>query len=987
MGRPIGAPNARMLAFFIFSLAASFPSPHSQSNVFLSSPLRMALPVNLFPPAKPLEVEVFNFSPSKKAVDRQCGYCGDHCGDGSYDRLVTVMPLRRRRFTALPLLLIAAAFLAFAAGQNLSSAGDLAALYSLRASLGLRARDWPRRADPCSAWAGVGCDAGGRVVSLDLHGLRRTRLARRNPRFAVEGIQNLTRLATFNATGFSLPGPIPDWFGRRLSPSLAVLDLRSSSISGEIPFSLAGAGGLAVLSLADNSIAGGIPPTLGQLTNLSVLDLSLNKLSGAVPTAITALSKLSYLDLSSNLLSGALNPVIGSLPELKTLTLAKNNFTGSIPPQLGNLSALISLDLSFNSLTGSLPDSLKNLRNLQNLNFGRNNISGQLPDSIWSSFPKLLFLDMSGNNLTGSLPELPAIDSSFNGRAFNLSSNLFYGTISSGFNALLSRFNSVDISDNYFQGSIPLENTSRIFLYIGSNCFLNSSKQRSQAACEEFYRERGIPYEGPVSSPPSIPSSSSSNSKNTWKYIVTAVVGGTILLILLVILLLICSKKRKTHSTEQREVSVNNNRSFPVGGVSFSATGEVFTYEQLARATSDFADGNLIKHGHSGDIFNGVLEDGSLVVVKRMDVSIVRKEMFLVELDLFARPYSHERLVPFVGHCLENEDEKFLIYRKMKHLDLSSALYRKIAVGKESLKSLDWITRLKIATGVAEALSYLHHECLPPLVHRIAQLDLVNHILRDKATYFAAIFDLKSFGCRDIRASSILLDDKFEVRLGSLSHVCTQDEDNHQNIISRFLRLSQSSDQYTNGMPPALCSYDIYCFGKILLELVTGKLGISDSGDPSSNEWLDHTLRYISIYEMDHVTKIVDPSLVVDDDLLEEVWAMAIVARSCLNPKPSKRPLMKHILKALENPLKVVREDMSSGSGKLSSRSSWNAAFFGSWRHSSSEMASVSVPAREGGRSLKRSATVRSQGSGGDHSFSHRRPSKDIFPEPRDVED
>lgn len=148
------------------------------------------------------------------------------------------------------------------------------------------------------------------------------------------------------------------------------------------------------------------------------------------------------------------------------------------------------------------------------------------------------------------------------------------------------------------------------------------------------------------------------------------------------------------------------------------------------------------------------------------------------------------------------------------------------------------------------------------------------------------------------------------------------------------------------GSLTATCPYDVYCFGKVLLELVTGKMGISASSDAQVKEILEQTLPYISIYDKELVTKIVDPSLIIDEDLLEEVWAMAIVARSCLNPKPTRRPLMRYILKALENPLKVVREE-NSGSARLrttSSRGSWNAALFGSWRQSSSDVAAIPVP-------------------------------------------
>ncbi|KAE8008490.1 hypothetical protein FH972_004996 [Carpinus fangiana] len=103
---------------------------------------------------------------------------------------------------------------------------------------------------------------------------------------------------------------------------------------------------------------------------------------------------------------------------------------------------------------------------------------------------------------------------------------------------------------------------------------------------------------------------------------------------------------------------------------------------------------------------------------------------------------------------------------------------------------------------------------------------------------------------------------------------------------------------------------------------------------------------------------------------------MAVVARSCLNPKPSRRPLMRYILKALENPLKVVRDENSG------------------WRHSSSEVTIIpaaSTYRAEGASSLKQSGTTGSQASGqnggGDHSSSRRRHSKEIFPEPSGVED
>lgn len=142
------------------------------------------------------------------------------------------------------------------------------------------------------------------------------------------------------------------------------------------------------------------------------------------------------------------------------------------------------------------------------------------------------------------------------------------------------------------------------------------------------------------------------------------------------------------------------------------------------------------------------------------------------------------------------------------------------------------------------------------------------------------------------------------------------------------------------GLPLASCSYDVFCFGKVLLELVSGKLGISGSIDPGADAWLDWALPLIDIHDREPLMKLMDPSLIVDEDLMEEVWATAIIAKSCLNPKASRRPNMKHILRALENPQKVVRDDHSGPmKSRHSSYGSWNSALFGGWRHFSSDSA------------------------------------------------
>lgn len=598
--------------------------------------------------------------------------------------------------------------------QPLSSHAERVALLQLRSSLGLRSRDWPIKADPCFIWRGVEC-SNGRVVGINISGFRRTRLGRQNPQFSVDALANLTLLNSFNASNFLLPGFIPDWFGQSLG-SLQLLDLTSSSVNGPIPSSLGNSTNLTTLSLSHNNLTGTIPATLSNLLRLSVLDLSQNRLTGSIPTSFGNLVNLSVLDISGNYLSGSIPPGIGNLVKLQSLNLSSNMLSSSFPPELGRLDRLVDLDLSSNLLAGVLPSGLRGLKSLQRILIAHNLLGGSL-DVLWS-MPQLSFLDVSGNNFTGLLP-----NSSSNANAttavFNISQNLMYG----GLTPLVGKFGVIDLSGNYFQGGIPG--------YVGTNasldrnCLRNLKNQRTLAECSSFYADRGLSFDnfGQPNSTQPPPAASSGKKSNKNVIILASVLGGVGLIVLIVLFLVVrilCSRKRGT--TTQRGLGVGpvpaGSSPPPAGAlVNFSGIGDAFTYQQLLQATGDFNNTNLMKNGHTGDLFRGVLENGIPVVIKRIDLRSIKKEAYVLELDFF-RKVSNTRFVPFLGHCLENENEKFMVYKYMPNGDLSSSLYKKTNTLDDTLQSLDWITRLKIALGAAEGLTYLHHECDPPLVHR-----------------------------------------------------------------------------------------------------------------------------------------------------------------------------------------------------------------------------------------------------------------------------
>ncbi|ANM67299.1 Leucine-rich repeat protein kinase family protein [Arabidopsis thaliana] len=650
--------------------------------------------------------------------------------------------------------------------QQTSSLNEKSALLLLRSSLGLRSRDWPVKGNPCLNWNGIKCDQNGRVTKINISGFRRTRIGNQNPEFSVGSLVNLTRLASFNASRFYLPGPIPALFGSSLL-TLEVLDLSSCSITGTIPESLT------------------------RLSHLKVLDLSKNAINGDIPLSLTSLQNLSILDLSSNSVFGSIPANIGALSKLQRLNLSRNTLTSSIPPSLGDLSVLIDLDLSFNGMSGSVPSDLKGLRNLQTLVIAGNRLSGSLPPDLFSLLSKLQIIDFRGSGFIGalpsrlwSLPELKFLDISGNHFSdmlpnttvsfdstvsmLNISGNMFYGNLT----LLLTRFQVVDLSENYFEGKIPDFVPTRASL--SNNCLQGPEKQRKLSDCTLFYSKKGLTFNNFGQH------EEKKSSKTSWlshtKIVILAAVGGSILLMLILIVLPItvsfCVRRRNRSSTSNHPRGRHNgvgplppDETLPSrGGVSinFGSLGSSFTYQQLLNATKEFSDSNLIKKGQSGDLFKGVLENGVQIVVKRISLeSTKNNEAYLTELDFFSR-FAHPRIIPFVGKSLESATHKFLVYKYMLNRDLPSSLfYKSNSLVDNGLRSLDWITRLKIALGVAEGLAYLHHDCSPSVVHR------------------------------DIQASSILLDDKFEVRLGSFSKACHQENNGRPRKIARLLRLSQ----------------------------------------------------------------------------------------------------------------------------------------------------------------------------------------------------
>ncbi|KAL2504786.1 Proline-rich receptor-like protein kinase PERK8 [Abeliophyllum distichum] len=317
---------------------------------------------------------------------------------------------------------------------------------------------------------------------------------------------------------------------------------------------------------------------------------------------------------------------------------------------------------------------------------------------------------------------------------------------------------------------------------------------------------------------------------------------------------------RTQHSAQLAGSASASNFSPEHGGIGNSRSW--FTYEELSQATNGFSA--ILGSGGFGCVYKGVLTDGREIAVKQLRAGGGQGEReFRAEVEIISRIH-HRHLVSLVGYCI-SEHERLLVYDYVPNNTLDYHLHG------EGRPVMDWATRVKVAAGAARGIAYLHEDCHPRIIHR------------------------------DIKSSNILLDNNFEARVADFGLAkLAQELDLHTHVSTRVMgTFGYMAPEYASTGKLTEKS-DIFSFGVVLLELITGRKPVDTSqplGDESLVEWARPLLT--QALDKENFEEIVDPRL-EKNFVASEMFRMIEAAAACVRHLASKRPRMSQVVRALE---------------------------------------------------------------------------------------
>ncbi|KAL0354996.1 UNVERIFIED_CONTAM: putative inactive receptor kinase [Sesamum radiatum] len=552
------------------------------------------------------------------------------------------------------------------------------------------------------------------------------------------------------------------------------------------------------------------------------------------------------------------------------LRLPASSLFGELPSHtLSNLTLLRILSLRLNHLSGPLPEDLSRLSHLRNLNLEGNRFSGPVPDFLFS-LRSLVRLSLASNNFSGEIP--------------------------SGFNKL-TRLRTLYLENNQFSGVLPdIELPNLEHFNVSLNNINGSVPKGLQGKPKSSFLGTllcGKPLDNACAATPA--ASAAGTGKNGKKKLSGGAIAGIVIgsvvgfFLLLLLLIILCRRKsgQKGRSVDAEEIknredeagekpimeaengstdngisvvtaaaaamSANGNAASEDGGevaaakklVFFGDVTRVFDLEDLLSASAE-----VLGKGSFGTSYKAVLEVGTVVTVKRLKDVMISEWEFKEKIEGVGA-MDNENLVPLRAYYYSRE-EKLLVYDYMQMGSLSAFLHGNRGASRTPL---NWEIRSRIALGAARGIEYLH-----------CQGSTTAH--------------------GNIKSSNVLLTKSYDARISDFG-------------LNQLVGPPSSPTRVTGYRAPEVTDprkvsqkADVYSFGVLLLELLTGKAPVEEGLDLP--RWVQ------SVVREEWTSEVFDLELLRDQNVEDEMVQLLQLGINCTAQYPDQRPSISQVAKRIE---------------------------------------------------------------------------------------
>ncbi|KAF8411330.1 hypothetical protein HHK36_003877 [Tetracentron sinense] len=341
-------------------------------------------------------------------------------------------------------------------------------------------------------------------------------------------------------------------------------------------------------------------------------------------------------------------------------------------------------------------------------------------------------------------------------------------------------------------------------------------------------------------------------NKGKIRLVVGLVVSVGVLIVGVVVAWVMLQRREKTRKSREMVNFTSINDDLERG-----AGPKRFSHKELVSATNNFSDQRKLGEGGFGGVYKGYLTDLDLIVaVKKISRGSKQgKKEYITEVKIISR-LRHRNLVQLIGWC-HDRGEFLLVYEFMPNGSLDAHLF-----GKKS--PLAWAVRYKIALGLASALLYLHEEGEQCVVHR------------------------------DIKSSNIMLDSKFNVKLGDFGLARLMDHELGPQTTGLAGTLGYLAPEYISTGKASKES-DVFSFGVVALETASGRKSMDymeEGSEVGLVEWV------WELYGRGRLLAAVDERLYMDFDA-KQVECLMVVGLWCAHPDHSMRPSIRQVIQVL----------------------------------------------------------------------------------------